>query len=119
MYTFTDPRSPGGVTPLHYSVWELALQGHSDAEFVHYVCAGLRFGFRVGFDHHCTLRSANSNMMPAIQHPEPIAEYIEKELQRSRMLGPFPVGGRQQSAIQISRFGVIPKGNKTRANGDS
>ena len=92
-------------------MWELALQGHSDAEFVHYVCAGLRFGFRVGFNHRRTLRGANSNMMPAIQHPEPIAEYIEKELQRSRMLGPFPVGGRQQSAIQISRFGVIPKGH--------
>ena len=27
------------------------------------------------------------------------------------MLGPFPVGGRLQSAIQISRFGVIPKGH--------
>ena len=50
-------------------------------------------------------------MMSAFQHPEPIAEYIEKELKRSRMLGPFPVGGRLQSAIQISRFGVIPKGH--------
>ena len=27
------------------------------------------------------------------------------------MLGPFPLGGRLQSAIQISRFGVIPKGH--------
>ncbi|KAL5488697.1 hypothetical protein EMCRGX_G017678 [Ephydatia muelleri] len=49
--------------------------------------------------------------MSAFQHPEPIAEYIEKELKRSRTLGPFPVGGRLQSAIQISRFGVIPKGH--------
>eukprot|EP00731_Ephydatia_muelleri_P032930 Em0024g474a len=32
-------------------------------------------------------------------------------LKRSRMLGPFPVGGRLQSDIQISRFGVIPKGH--------
>ena len=92
-------------------MWELALRGHPDAEFVHYFCAGLRFGFRIGFDHRRTLRSANSNMMSAFQHPEPIAEYIEKELKRSRTLGPFPVGGRLQSAIQISRFGVIPKGH--------
>eukprot|EP00731_Ephydatia_muelleri_P036129 Em0203g4a len=84
------PEVLGGVTPLHYSVWELALRGHPDAEFVHYFCAGLRFGFRIGFDHRRTLRSANSNMMSAFQHPEPIAEYIEKELKR---------------------FGVIPKGH--------
>ena len=90
----------GGVTPLKHSVWETALQDHPDKEFVHYITSGLQFGFRIGFDHGRPLRRATCNMLSATQHPEPITEYIEKELQLGRMLGPLSVGGMLQSSIQ-------------------
>ena len=51
-------------------------------------------------------------MLSAMQHPEQINEYLEKELRLGRMLGPFrDLGG--LPPVHISRFGVIPKGHNT------
>ena len=51
-------------------------------------------------------------MLSAMQHPEQIDEYLEKELRLGRMLGPFrDLGG--LPPVHISRFGVIPKGHNT------
>ena len=98
-----------GVIPLHYSAWALALQGHPD---VHYICMGLRFGFRISSIIAAQYEVPLQNMS-AIQHHEPIRDYVEKELQLGRMLVPFPVRGMLQSAIYRSDlgFGVIPKGH--------
>ena len=52
-------------------------------------------------------------MFSASQHPEPIAEYLMKELGLNEMLGPFDdIDGRFQF-VHVSRFGVIPKGHNT------
>ena len=64
-------------------------------------------GFRLGFDyssHSC--RSAGQNMRSALEHPEPINEYLSLELGAGCIIGPLP---KETEGIQVSRFGVIPK----------
>ena len=102
----------GGTSPLLHTAWQAALQTHPDKAFAEYICTGLQSGFRIGFAWSKALKDASSNMFSAAQHPQPISEYLEKELQLGRMLGPF----KDQSgfkSIHISRFGVVPKGHNT------
>ena len=103
----------GGLTPLHHSAWEAALRDHPDRLFAEYICTGLRVGFRIGFARSKPLRDTTCNMFSASQHPEPIAEYLMKELGLNQMLGPFDdIDGRFQF-VHVSRFGIIPKGYNT------
>ena len=54
-----------------------------------------------------TLRPTQKNLQGALLHPQVVDEYLQTELSLHRISGPFP----QTSfpAIQIGRFGVIPK----------
>ena len=67
-------------------------------------------GFKVGFDPSSTLRSAHRNIPSANKHPDIISEYIAKEIKAGRILGPF-ASHDLESPVQISWFGVIPKGH--------
>ena len=97
----------GDTSPLPHT-----LQTHPDKAFAEYICTGLQFGFRIGFVRPTPLKDASSNMFSAMQHPEPISEYLKKELELGRMLGPF-VDHSGFKSIHISRFGIIPKGHNT------
>ena len=99
-------------TPLNTAAWESALATHPDRAFAHYICNGLRWGFRIGFDHSSPLKSASSNMVSAHLHPEVVTAYLQKQLSLGRMLGPFNSTEVQQP-VHINRFGVIPKGHNT------
>ena len=98
-------------TPLSLSAWEGALASHPDPAYACYICQGLRWDFRVGFQCISPLKSASSNMGSAHQHPHVVLEYLRIKCNLGRMLGPF------QDPLQlpsvISRFGVIPKGHNT------
>ncbi len=48
-------------------------------------------------------------MESANQHLQVISEYLRKEIERGRMLGP----GRALPPLHINRFGVIPDGHNT------
>ena len=85
---------------------------HPDRAYARYVCDGLRYGFRVGFRHGAPLKSAMANMVSANHHPQIVSEYLHKEIERGRMLGPFPDAG-GLPPLHINRFGVIPKGHNT------
>lgn len=98
-------------TPLHTHAWETALSTHPDRAFARYVVNGLQTGFRIGFQRQSPLRSATANMESARQHPEVVQKYIDAELSKGRMLGPFTPG--LYPSLHISRFGVIPKGHNT------
>ena len=102
----------GGTSPLHHTKWQAALETHPDKAFAEYICTGLQFGFRIGFVRPTPLKDASSNMLSAMQHPEPISEYLKKELELGRMQGPF-VDRSGFKSIHISRFGVISKGHNT------
>ena len=78
-----------------------------------YILSGLRQGFRIGFDytnHSC--QPAKKNLPSVASQPAVVQEYIEKECAAGRILGPFPPGS--ILGLQISPFGVIPKGHTPR-----
>lgn len=103
-----SPALEGVTSPLHWEAWKDALALHPDGQYVNYLVAGLKEGFRIGFDyrtHRC--RKCKENMRSAKQHPQVVREYIQKECEAGRILGPldpqlFP-------EVHVSRFGVIPK----------
>ena len=101
----------GGRTPLILAAWEAALARHPDRDFAAYICSGIRFGFRIGFVRSCSLKSASANMFSSFQHPDIIQEYISKELDLGRMLG--PLDPTCYTTVHINRFGVVPKGHNT------
>ena len=95
------------VTPLKWEAWTTALAEHPDKDFQHYICQGIRSGFRLGFDYGKKCEPVRANMKSALSHPEPLSDYLTGECLAERVVGPLP-----QSAIrplQVSRLGVIPK----------
>ena len=99
-------------TPLNKQAWAQALATHPDRAFRTYIGRGLKEGFRIGFRRGAQLRSASTNMHSAREHPEVIDKYLQEELVRGRMLGPFSSSDNLPS-LHINRFGVIPKGRNT------
>ena len=94
-------------SPLKAEPWAKALEKHPDQEFRAYLLNGIRNGFSIGFDHSSPLQPAQNNMSSAYQHTEVVQEYLTKECQENRVLGPLPRS--KTEGIHISRFGVIPK----------
>ena len=97
-------------TPLQADKWSEAMAAHPDHAFVRYVCNGIHFGFRIGFNRSSQLKSATTNMQSAFEHPEVISQYLQKERSLGRLLGPFE-GTSDLPPVQINRFGGIPKGH--------
>lgn len=99
-------------TPLQPDAWAEALIGHPDQALARYIVNGLRRGFRIGFQRGSPLRSSHHNMESTRLHPEVIDDYIRKECSLGRMLGPFEDIS-VLPPLQVSKFGVIPKGHGT------
>ena len=94
------------TTPMRADRWEAALRHHPDQQFSHYICHGIRTGFRIGFDRtKCTPASTERNMMSASHHPQPVQEYLAREIEAGRVV---PLANRPAGLI-VSRLGVIPK----------
>ena len=71
---------------------------------------GIRRGFRIGFDHgKSTCKSVAGNMASAGCHPQPVADYLATELRAGRVV---EIPKECVPAVQISRFGVIPKASQ-------
>ena len=69
------------------------LSEHPDRQFVGYVVRGLRRGFRVGCQSSALkLRSAPSNMVSAIRHPDVTDKYLRDELEANRLVDVIGVG---------------------------
>ena len=95
-------------TPLCANKWEKALSGHPDRAFVAYLLRGMTRGFRIGFDCQAvSLESARKNMLSARQESAVVEAYLDKERAAGRVFGPLPRSCSQ--AVQVSRFGGIPK----------
>ena len=105
-----DPRLAPIVTPLNVEAWEHCLGVHPDQDFAAYIIDGLRHGVRVGCDPESKLQPAKRNNPSADDHPEVVTAYIKKEVVAGRILGPFKPED-LEPPVQISRFGVIPKGH--------
>ena len=111
-------RDPPGVvpgslcsqaSPLRWLAWQVALRSHPDQEFTQYIVNGIREGFLVGFQYSSNrCRLAGANMGSALERPDIGRDYLAKECAEGRVLGPFPL--QAFPGVQVSRFGVIPKG---------
>lgn len=99
-------------TPLKLAEWETVLSGHPDKAYSRYVCRGIREGFRIGYRPCSALKPAQANMKSAMEHPDIVTEYLDRECRLGRMLGPFKPATHLPQ-LQINRFGVIPKGHNT------
>ena len=86
------------------------LQGHPNRTLVHYILSGISEGFRIGFDYEKTsCKSAKCNLLSVDRNPEVVTAYLQEEVTLGRVLGPLPVGSIPE--VQVSPFGVIPKGH--------
>ena len=100
--------SVGFVSPLVVK-FQVELCNHPDSAAVYYFMAGLKHGFWIGFSHSwCALKSASMNIVYATQQPSVIDNYLQTEIARSRIAGPFLTS----PYLHISRFGVIPQNNQ-------
>ena len=98
------------VTPLKSAHWESMLASHPDRDYTDYLLSGIKGGFRIGVNRGVHLASARKNMLSAQEHPQVVTDYLQKEMDRGVLLGPF-----EQSSfpeVIVSRFGVIPKGGQ-------
>ena len=105
---FSPLHLPAMVSPIRVDRLELELRGHPDQAKVAYVTSGLRNGFHLGFhSSSISLKSATSNMPSALLQPSIIDSYLQNELHKGRIAGPFPTPPLPN--LHTSRFGVIPR----------
>lgn len=98
-------------TPLACDEWGRALRDHPDRAFVEYLVRGMREGFRIGYQYgkrKCV--GAKANMKSAEENDQVVDEYVAKEVQLGRVVGPLEEA--QHPAVHINRFGVIPKNHQ-------
>ena len=103
--------------PIKVDVLDLQLAAHPDRSKVEFIVNGLRTGFRTGFHKDIIqLRSADTNCSSALAHPNVIDKYLADEIRARRVAGPFdtpPFPTPPFPNVHVSRFGVIPKKNKS------
>ena len=90
--------------------WRSELATHLDGHFVAWICKGIEHGFRIGFsDREIELRSARSNMLSAIEHPQIVTDYIRGELTFHHLHLVGPTSLLNLPLVHLSPLGVIPK----------
>ena len=100
------------VTPLKVENWAVELSNYPDKQFSQYILAGIKHGFRVGFDYaNCKLVARRRNMSSALEHSEIVDDYLAIEKAQGRV-GVVPGDSAAAKACHISPFGVIPKKSK-------
>lgn len=105
---FTGLNPVGQVSPIQVDKLQLELLRHPDQGKVAYVLNGLKEGFRVGFEPSASsLKSASRNLQSSSLHPPVIDKYLQTEVEKGRVAGPF--SSPPLSNLHISGFGVIPK----------
>ena len=78
-------------TPLIPTAWGELLSSYPDQRLVQFFLRGITEGFQIGYSDCISqgLRSSRKNLEGAIQHPEVVDEYLDKEMTLSRVAGPF------------------------------
>ena len=74
------------------SAWASNLASHFDPCFAAYIIKGISHGFRIGFAHsaYASFSSSKRNMHSAYVNSSTVDNYIAAELEKGRLLGPFP-----------------------------
>ena len=104
----------GVCSPLNPGQWEVMLTKHPDRRFVDYLLNGIKDGFRIGFNRseseRDSLSSAKRNMHSVTDNAHIVSDYLEAEMSRGAVLGPF--APEDVPEVHINRFGVIPKSHQ-------
>ena len=95
------------ATPLRKEAWEKALAGHPDPEWVKALLDGIGQGFRIGMQETPQCRPSPSNSPSAREHSGVIHQYVQDQLKKGYMAGPFPPSN--CTNIITSSLAVIPK----------
>ena len=110
-FPFSPLKPATAISPVLASELEHELRGYPLRDKANYILRGLRSGFRVDFlSSRASLKSASSNMASAALNPSVIDGYLQTELEKGRVAGPFPFP--PYPDLHVSRFGVIPKKNQ-------
>ena len=99
-------------SPLRWRDWQTALSMHPDRRFTDFIVPGVRDDFCIGVRYGQPLVKARLNKPSAGKHPEPVADYIAKELALGRLSGPLPL--ESFPGVHASKLGVVPKKGQNR-----
>ena len=87
----------------------MALRSIPDKAFTQFLLRGITQGFRIGVAKGHTFKPAKRNLKAAYDHPQVVAEYIDREVRLGR-LSKLPLDlALAPPLLQISPFGIIPK----------
>ena len=82
------------------------LSTHPDEQFTAYIMSGLREGFHISLGRNQAIRKASTNMPNKRDHPEVVQSYLQAELDKGTLLGPFD--NSMLPHVHVSKFVVIP-----------
>ena len=114
---FLDQRLTGVQTPLKAEEWGMLLQDHMDQNFVSYLIRGMKFSFRISFNRVSVIQPSKRNMRSVADHAAIISEYIQQELERGFVLGPFDPQGFGCLAIQLARLASFRRNTHRESGG--
>ena len=97
------------ITPLPWRKWEMSLRQHPDKIFAAYITAGIKHGFRIGFQYNNPkCKHSRHNMPTSRERAEIVHQYLAGECAEGRVVG--PLDSRDYRMVHTSPIGVIPKG---------
>ena len=73
---------------MSWEAFERELAEHPDRTFANHVVSGIRDGFSLGYEGP-QFDCFSGNMSSSKEHPGVVADYLETELGKGRVLGPF------------------------------
>ena len=98
------------VSSMNLSKWNSMLATYSDNRFTNFLLRGIKDGFRIGFAcGSVQLKSRYQNLISAMEHPQVVQDYLDKELEAKRVIKVGSLERALQLGIHCSPFGVIPK----------
>ena len=82
------PEAQRVSSPLQAKVWEAALAGHPNRQWVKLLLDGITLGVRLGFDGR-PVCSAGRNLPSASENAAVVRDYLKKEQTRGSISGPW------------------------------
>ena len=82
------PEAQRVSSPLQAKVWEAALAGHPNRQWVKLLLDGITLGVRLGFDGR-PVRSAGRNLPSASENAAVVRDYLKKEQTRGSISSPW------------------------------
>ena len=98
-------RIPLPCNKMNIPLWRKLLTDYED----NVICEFLEYGFPLDFDTSVTLNTnERRNHKGAKDHPEFVNQYLNKEIMKSRIIGPFP-SNPFSVPIMVSPLNTVPK----------